>query len=248
MIRKGNELELEMKNMSIEEITLEVLAERALSNFDSKALVTWAINVLHSGRESENLFILAGLDHETTEEREKYFHKSLTDLNLSSDRPAEDLIEFYAMMTAKRAINGDIGVDLAFKQMLKIVFATEYNAKYIAFYEIGEDLDCLHYNDSVIFNPGLTLQNYHEFILEEFKIFLEMEKLEIPVQERDYSYCSRCSELVKPMLKTKYQLCKPHKYQVWCCTNCKFEGIKYSSEHIVKKLIIEKYKENEQNT
>lgn len=233
--------------MSIEQITIEVLAERALSDFDSKALVTWAVNILNSGRESENLIILAGLDYETTEEREKYFQKSLTDLNLSSDRSEESLIESYATLIAKNAISHNIGIDFAFKQMLKIVSATEYDARYIAFYEIDEDLDRLKYNDSVLFNPGLTVQNYPEFILEEFKIFLEMERLKIPSGERDYSYCIRCSRLIKPVLKTKYQLRKPHKYQVWCCSNCKFEELRFSSEHMVKRLIIEKYKENKQN-
>lgn len=234
--------------MSIEEITLEVLAERALSDFDSKALVAWAVKMLHYGQESENLFILAGLDYEATDEREKYFQKSLADLNLPLGQSEETLIENYATLIAKKAVSGIIEIDFALKQMAKIVFATEYDLRYIAFYEIDEDLDLLHYGESVLFNPGLTVQNYREFILEEFKIFLEMERLNIPLEERKYSYCISCSKLVKSILKTKYQLRKPHRYQVWCCPDCKFEKLRFSNEHVVKWLIIERYKENEQNT
>ncbi|WP_293873071.1 hypothetical protein [Flavobacterium sp.] len=38
------------------------------------------------GFESENLFILAGLDFDTTEEREKYFSKSIGDLKLEIEK------------------------------------------------------------------------------------------------------------------------------------------------------------------
>jgi len=46
--------------MTLEEITLEILAERAFSQFDSQKLVYWAISVLELGHESANLYILAG--------------------------------------------------------------------------------------------------------------------------------------------------------------------------------------------
>ncbi len=52
--------------MTLEELTLEILAERALTQFDSKKLVNWAVKVLELGYESENLFVLAGLDYDTT--------------------------------------------------------------------------------------------------------------------------------------------------------------------------------------
>ena len=63
--------------MTHKELTLEILAERALTQFDSKKLVDWAVKVLELGYESENLFVLAGLDNDPTEERENYFWKSI---------------------------------------------------------------------------------------------------------------------------------------------------------------------------
>ncbi len=61
--------------MTLEELTLEIYGERALTYFDSKHLVVWAVNVLSLGYESDNLYILAGLDNAFTEERESYFWK-----------------------------------------------------------------------------------------------------------------------------------------------------------------------------
>ena len=48
--------------MTLQELTLNILAERILTKFDSKQLVKWAIEVILLGYESENLYVLAGLD------------------------------------------------------------------------------------------------------------------------------------------------------------------------------------------
>ncbi|QIH32769.1 hypothetical protein [Sphingobacterium sp. DR205] len=45
--------------MRLEELTLEIYAERALTYFESKHLVAWAVNVLTLGYESDNLYVLA---------------------------------------------------------------------------------------------------------------------------------------------------------------------------------------------
>lgn len=164
--------------MTLEKITLEILAERALSEFDSKKLVYWAISVLELGYDSENLYILAGLDHEETEEREEYFWKSIGDLKLDIEKTDDELFEIYAMTIARKAINKEIGIDYAFSQMRKIVSATEYDPRYMAFYELDEDLDYLTYDNSTLYNSGLTIENYKDFILEEFKIFFATGKSE----------------------------------------------------------------------
>ncbi len=52
---------------TLDNLTLEILAERCLTHFDSKKLVDWAVQVLQLGYESDNLFVLAGLDYDTTD-------------------------------------------------------------------------------------------------------------------------------------------------------------------------------------
>lgn len=232
--------------MTIEEITLEILAERALTQFDSKKLVDWAVNVLELGFESENIFILAGLDFDTTEEREEYFSKSIDDLKLEIEieKDEDKLIEKYALTIANKAIKKQISVDFAFSQMLKIVLASKYDYRYIAFYEINEDLDSLKYSDAQYFNSGLTLVNSQKFILEEMGLFVQMENLKIPKEERNKCYCEKCKNLNIPILKNKYQLKKPFKYLVWGCGLCGSEKIKFNYNHEVKKMIIENYKKS----
>lgn len=224
--------------MTIEELTLEILGERVLSQFDSKKLVDWAVNVLALGYESENLIILAGLDFDTTEVREKYFLKSIEELKIDADKSDEEIIQKYALMIANNAISGKISVDYAFGRMRNIVFASGYDARYISFYEIDEDLDRFRYNDSVLFNSELTVENQQEYILEELKLFYEMERLDVPLDERRKWYWKRCEKLISPALKTKYQLRRPFRYQTWCCGICGSEKQLLGSTHEVKRKII----------
>ncbi|MCS4226921.1 hypothetical protein [Sphingobacterium sp. BIGb0165] len=228
--------------MTLEELTLEIYAERALTYFESKHLVTWAVNVLTLGYESDNLYILAGLDNASTEEREIYFWKSIADLKLNIEKSEEDLMENYALTIAKKALKKEVSIEYAFGQILKIVSASEYDYRYIAFYEIDEDLDYLKYDNSTLFNTGLTLENSKEFILEEMKIFVEMESLNIPREQREKCYCETCKNLNSPITKNKFQLKKPFRYTVWACGICGSNKLKYSSNHDVKRRIIEQSK------
>lgn len=230
--------------MTLEEKALEILAERALTQFDSKKLVNWAVKVLELGYESENLFILAGLDYDTTEEREEYFWKSIDDLKLDVEKTEDELIKKYALTIANKAIRKEISIDYAFRQMLKIVSASQYDSRYISFYEIDEDLDYLSYNNSVLFNSGLTLENSKDFILEELKIFVQMEELKLPKDERSKCYCETCKKLNLPITKNKYQLAKPYKYMIWTCGLCGSVKLKFNNNHEVKKMIIKEFKKN----
>jgi hypothetical protein len=231
------------QTIKVETLTLEVLAEKLLSEFDSKRFVEWAVDVLKTGTVSENLYILAGLDYESTEEREEYFWKAVADLNLNISKSKDELIEIYAINLAKKVIVNKIDIEHAFNKMVHIVSASDYSSQYIAFYEISEDLDYIKYDNSVLYNSGLTLENYKTFILEEFKIFLEMENLKIPLEERIKSLCLNCNKLTKPVLKKKYQLKIPIKYNAWCCQFCGSKNLEWKSNQSVKHLIIKKFKE-----
>src|SRR5690606_18911800 len=136
-----------LQPMTLQELTLNILAERILTTFDSKKLVNWAVDVILLGYGSENLYVLAGLDFESTEEREKYFIESLKDLQIGIETDEEKLIENYAITLTKKVVEKVVDIDYGFKQMLKIVTASEYDQKYISFFEIEEDLDYLRYDN-----------------------------------------------------------------------------------------------------
>ena len=230
--------------MDIQELTYLLLAEKNLTYFNSQKYVDWAVNLLENGFESESLVILAGLDSYSTEEKEKYFWESIKELGISIEKSDSESIDFYANFVAKQVIESKISPMIGLMKMLDIVRATDYSSKYIQFDFLDEDIDYLKYSGTTIFYTDLTLENKDEFIKEEFRLFLEMNHLQIDESLRDKSYCLDCSKLVKPALKTKLQLKKPHKYQVWVCSNCGSEKLEHSNNHKTKRKIIEIVKGN----
>ncbi|WP_412465656.1 hypothetical protein [Pedobacter sp. KLB.chiD] len=228
--------------MTIDELTLEVLADRALSQFDSKKLVSWAVSVMELGYETENLLILAGLDFNSTAEREYYFWKSIEDLKINVEKTEEELLEKYALAIANSVISKKISIEYAFQQINKVVSVSRYDSKYLAFYEINEDLEYLKYENKTIYHSGLTMENANEFISEEFRIFALMEDLKIPQELRNQCYCQRCKKLNIPVTRNKFQLKRPFRYAAWTCGICGSEKLKHSSDHEVKWIIINEYK------
>ena len=225
--------------MNVQEITYQLLAEKSLTYFDSQKYVDWAVALLENGFESESLIILAGLDSYGTEEKEKYFWKSVDELNIKIEKQDFELIEDYAIFVAKQVVEGKINPMTGLNKMVNIVCATDYSSEYITFYELEEDIDSLNYSGTAIFNTGLILENKEEYVKEEFKLFLEMKELQIDKVLKDKSYCLKCNKFELPILRTKYQLKKPYKYQIWTCKNCGSNKLEHSNNHNTKKRIIE---------
>ena len=232
-----------MKN-TLEYITNTILAERILFYLDSKKLVNWAIQIIQMGYENEDLYILAGADSDTTEEREKYFWKIINDLKIEYITSNDELIEFYAINIAQKAVNKEIDIDVAFNKMLGIVSATSYDSRYFAFEAIKEDLDYLHYTNRTIYRDSLTLDNYKEYILEEFNIFLEIRKLKISEKDLNSFYCNKCKKFVGKKFKKKFQLKRPFQYCVCVCEICNSKDLLFPHNHLTLKLLIEKYKKS----
>jgi hypothetical protein len=157
--------------MNVKEETYKLLAQRLLTYFDSKKFVDWAMILLQNGNESESLIILAGLDYDTTEVREKYFWQSISELQLEINATDFELIENYAIYVAKSVIDNQLNPHSGLAVMQDIVRESDYSKRYIQFFELDEDIDCLKYDNRTIFNPGLTLENKESFIKKNLSCF-----------------------------------------------------------------------------
>lgn len=229
--------------MNIQEETHEVLGQRLMDKFDSKKLVEWAVSTMQKGYDSESLVILAGLDYDSTEEREKYFWKSIKELNLDIKSEKTELINDYAKYVANAVLKGSISPRSGLQKMNDICLTTGYDSKYIQFYEIDEDLDYLNYGEhSPIYNQGITKENADNFIIKELELFLECEELGIEKSVRETAFCNNCEQITKPELRTKFQFKKPFKYQEFVCQNCKSNGIDPFSSQIGKEKILKRIK------
>jgi len=229
--------------MDINKVTYQILGQKLLSEFDSKEYVKWAIKVAKEGYDSESLWILAGLDNESTEVREEYFWKAIKELNLEIEREEIELLNDYAIYLSKAVLNNALSPRTGVKKMFDLCRESGYDEKYIQFYELDEDLDCLKYGDiTPIFNHNITEENANEIILKEFKLFLECEKFGVTKDIYESAYCNKCKQVSKPKLVTKYQFRKPRKYLQWTCGNCRSKEIDSFKSQIGKEKILEKMK------
>ena len=81
--------------------------------------------------------------------------------------------------------------------MCTIACETDYDRRYIGFYIIEEDLEYANRTDS--FTTDLTLDDYKEYIKNEFQIFLEMFEVSIPILKK----INAIVQIVKVLLELK---------------------------------------------
>lgn len=226
--------------VNFKENTEELLIERLLKGFDHSRMVKWARVLLDSGRYAESLIILAGMENAVNEEIEKYFLRSIEELELNIPKDIRSQLQEYANDIALRVLKGEVSQDFGFLQMLKVAKVSDRDFRYSGFSEIEEDLDNLFYGRKTK-RDALTLENQKAYIREEFKLFSTMEMLDIPLIAREQEYCMVCGKLSTPYPKKKYSVRRPFLYHVLSCDHCRSERLKSASQHFVKRKIIESY-------
>ena len=230
--------------MNVIEETQILLAKKLFFGFDSQKYVDWAIDLLYADFESESLIILAGLNGYDTEEKEEYFWKSIEELQIDIKKSDYELIENYALFTARQVVENKLKVLDGLNIMLEIVRATDYDAKYRQFSDIDEDIDFLNHYEYTIFNSGLRKDNVEEYVKSEFELFIEVESLNLDDNIFNKSICDKCGLIAKPKLKNKRKLFTSKTYQIWVCGNCGSDKIEHFSSQTGKKRIIERLKED----
>lgn len=228
--------------MDASKLTYKILGQKLLNWYNSKVLVDWAVALMQNGFDSESLVILAGLDNSDTEEREKYFWKSVQELNINVDKKEIDLIGFYVDYLVDEVLAGNVPPKFALKQMCDVVIKTDYNPKYMDFYMLDVEIDSIEYDGNRIFASDLNKKNTDEYILNEFKLFKKI----LNNNYSDYyskAICNNCNQIMTPKLATKYQLKKPFSYQAWVCKYCKSQNIDTFSSQKGKEKIINRLTE-----
>lgn len=120
----------------------------------------------------------------------------------------DDTLNEYAKIICEKAINNHITVEEALIKLYSVSEASEYDSKYIRFYEIQEDLDQLEYGDVLIFNSLSNRDNFSQYILEEINFFLKSEEFGIPIIDRSLYFCETCMNLNTPIWIEKFHLLK----------------------------------------
>ena len=236
------------KNNEIEKITEQtnyLLAENLYSQMNPQKFVDWAVDLLQKGFETESILILAGLDNYPRQEIEEYFWKSVNDLDLKLKKSDFELLENFALYIANGVITNQMNPKAGLRIMNDIVRESDYSNKYIQFYNLDEDIDYLNYDNRTLFNSFDKTDNIEEIIIEEFRLFLRAEQLNLDDQYRDFAYCLNCKIANKPKLKPKRNWIGKVEYNYWICSNCGSKELEHFTNQKGKNLILNKIeKEN----
>lgn len=225
--------------MDVTKFTYQLLGKRLLSWYDSKILIDWAIKLLESGYDSESLEILAGLDYDDTETREKYFWRAINELNINIEKQEIDLINFYVDNLVEEVISGAVSPKYGLQMMGDVARKTDYNEKYMQFYMLEEDVDYLDYSGQSLTINGLTKDNIDQYIINEFKLYKKLNNCDYS-EYYNKAICNNCGQIMTPKWLTKYQLKKPFSYKISVCEFCNSQNIDYFSSQTGKEKIIEK--------
>ena len=210
-----------MNTTEIKERTYELLGWRFFTYFDSKMYVDWAVSLMEVGVESENLSILAGLDYSDTEERERYFKKTLEDLNIEIPVRDTSLAEKFMVNLSKMVLDGKIAPQLALQHARDISIITEYKiGGWVQFIYLDEDLDYLKHDGHTLFSNNMKKGCDDEYIKKEFEIWLESHNLGLQ-NITDLMYCTDCGAVMPPVIKKGY---KPSLLYN-CCGRCKSRNV-----------------------
>ena len=175
---------LKKRKMSLEIEIYQIISQRLLDEFDSIKMVKWAVDKLNSKYNSESLQILAGLDLESTEERENYFWNSVKELGFDIKEETSDLS--YGKYIAKLVLNNELSSDQGLKEMTKIYNSnkSKNKMKFFHFNEIDLELSCMeHIGLPIGVKPKIPFGNMDDFLKKEFELFLKNDELGI---EREY--------------------------------------------------------------
>jgi len=206
--------------VNIENKTNILLGEKLSTDFDSKKLVDWAVDLLQNNYDTESLCILAGLDHESTEVREKYFQESLKELKIEINKTDSELIDEYIIHIAKEVINDRIDPVKAVSIIYNIVVYKDYFSDYNEFFDLSEDLLNLEYDGRTIFNFGLTNSNKEKYIKEEFSLLLKFKELGVDQDIRIKYICDRCKKIIETKQKRVFPFIKKRYFPVLVCKQC----------------------------
>jgi len=226
--------------MTLQETTYYLIGKQIFTHIDSKDYVDWAVYALENGFDSENIRILAGLDSADTEDRIKYFNKSIEDLNLIFPTDKTVILSDFTKSLANNVIDGKVKPQEGLRIMLDIVVASDYDSRFVQFMDLDEDFDYVKYSGKALFNSDVTMDNHDEMVINEFKLFLDTELLNIKI--RELAYCRYCNKTIKPIIKRKFSILKSKRYNYFCCPDCLSKDLKFGDNQEGKRLILENIK------
>lgn len=183
--------------------------------------INFALHLLDNGVESENVYILAGLDSKNKDDIKKYFKLLSDELNVYG---LEDDLDFSFLCYLNRKIKNNA---LAPTDVVDILCSTYFQTLkkiYYEWVEFGETISLLDEGIS-LYAYNIDKKNLDAYITEKLQLDIELCKMNIPEDFFKMAFCEKCGALVVPLVRTKKSIFRKKHYFV--CSNCKSKSGKF---------------------
>lgn len=224
-----------MEKFDLQKETIILQAERIINDFNSLKYVDWAIKAMQNGYESDNLCVIAGCDNELSEIVDSYFDRAKKDLDLDLNLDDSTIVNIYAEQIINEIINESINPEKGLSILVKIDEYLESDTRYNIFSEIAYDIDYLKFDNYTIYIPNLSLDNVNKYIIDECKLLMQFQDIQISDEMKDFVYCMKCYNVGIPTFKrrTFFSIKATHP----CCSKCKSSDIRSFNSRVGRKEI-----------
>lgn len=210
--------------MKLAEIQYKALEAISYDKFeDNKNLyIDFAFYLLDNGIESDNIFILAGLQNDPDYEIEYYFNTVIDELDISIEED-EKLHLIYAKSIARKIISKEIGVYEGIKKFEDLCYKSNFHPYYQEYLDLVDACDLL--NENICLIEGLNQHNTEIYITRSFELFLEIHKTILPDDIYNSYYCESCLMEIQPLKKKRFSLFAHKRYMQLICPLCNSKKI-----------------------
>ena len=215
-----------MELTEIEKIAKENYSSAKLQNKWNEC-INFALFLLDNGIESENIYILAGLDENDYDTINKYFLSVITELGIK--KIDQDINYNFLCYLGRKTQSHEIESIYALKILEQMYYKTN-DERFLEWVAFGDAVDLLE--DGInyyYYGYEINKNNLSEYIKEKILLDIELYKDEIPENFYQMGFCENCNKLVIPKtgrtiftkkLFYKCNNCKTKSSKfLWCCDN-----------------------------
>ena len=207
-----------MELPEIEKIAKENYSSAKLQNKWNEC-INFALFLLDNGIESENIYILAGLDENDYDTINKYFLSVITELGIK--KIDQDINYNFLCYLGRKTQSHEIESIYALKILEQMYYKTN-DERFLEWVAFGDAVDLLEDGINDFYEYEINKNNLSEYIKEKILLDIELYKGEIPEHFFQMGFCEKCNKLIIPEIgKTIFT-----KKIFYKCNNCKTKNSK----------------------
>ena len=186
--------------------------------------INFALYLLDEKIESENIYILAGLDSDDYDNINKYFFAVINELKIV--KMDEDINYNFLCYLGRKVHNDEIEAIYALTILEKMYYQTS-DKRFWEWVEFGDAIDLLE-DGITYYKYDINKDNLCDYIKEKILLDIDLYKEQLPDNFFKMAFCEKCNKLVIPEIKKtlfrkkffyKCNNCKATSKFLWCLDN-----------------------------